>query len=99
MRASEGTPADYEVESVSGGITRIRVGDADIEITGRHAYELTYTVEAALNGFRDHDELYWNAIGTEWSAPIERATVTRACARRRHAGGVLPGVRGVDASL
>lgn len=75
VRASEGTPANYEVESAPGGITRIRVGDADIEITGRHTFELTYTVEAALNGFRDHDELYWNAVGTEWSAPIERATV------------------------
>ncbi len=75
VEASEGTPANYEVESVEGGITRIRVGDADTEITGRHTYELTYTVEAALNGFRDHDELYWNAIGAEWSAPIERATV------------------------
>ncbi|MGZ8582281.1 MAG: DUF2207 domain-containing protein [Actinomycetota bacterium] len=75
VRASDGTPAGYEVESAEGGITRIRVGDADIEITGRHTYELTYTVEAALNDFRDHDELYWNAVGTEWSAPIERATV------------------------
>jgi uncharacterized protein (TIGR04222 family) len=75
VRASEGTPAGYEVESTEGGITRIRVGDADIEITGRHTYELTYTIEAALNGFVDHDELYWNAVGTEWSAPIERATV------------------------
>jgi hypothetical protein len=76
VRASEGTPAAYEVESVEGGLTRIRVGDADVEISGRHAYELSYTVEGALNAFRDHDELYWNAIGTEWSAPIERASVT-----------------------
>ena len=76
VRASEGTPAAYAVESVEGGLTRIRVGDADVEISGRHAYELTYTVEGALNAFRDHDELYWNAIGTEWSAPIERASVT-----------------------
>jgi len=75
VRASEGTPAAYEVESVEGGITRIRVGEADVEITGRHTYELTYTVEAALNGFPEHDELYWNAIGSEWSAPIERASV------------------------
>ncbi|MDH4113059.1 MAG: DUF2207 domain-containing protein [Actinomycetota bacterium] len=75
VRAGGGTPSGYEVESVEGGLTRIRVGDADIEITGRHTYELTYTVEAALNGFPDHDELYWNAIGTEWLAPIERATV------------------------
>jgi uncharacterized protein (TIGR04222 family) len=82
VRASADTPAGYQVESVEGGITRIRVGDADVEITGRHTYELTYTVEAALNGFRDHDELYWNAIGTEWSAPIERASITvRAPAR------------------
>jgi uncharacterized protein (TIGR04222 family) len=82
VRASADTPAGYQVESVEGGNTRIRVGDADVEITGRHTYELTYTVEAALNGFRDHDELYWNAIGTEWSAPIERASITvRAPAR------------------
>jgi hypothetical protein len=76
VRASEGTPAAYEVESVEGGLTRIRVGDADVEISGRHAYELTYTVLGALNTFLDHDELYWNAIGTEWPAPIERASVT-----------------------
>ena len=28
-----------------------------------------------MNGFADHDELYWNAIGTEWSVPILRARV------------------------
>jgi uncharacterized protein (TIGR04222 family) len=109
VRASEGAPAGYEVESVSGGITRIRVGDADIEITGRHTYELTYEVRAALNGFRDHDELYWNAIGTEWSAPIERATVTvhapadvtEVACFQGYEGATLPcdraGVRGPDA--
>ena len=75
VRASQDTPADYVVESAEGGVTRIRVGDADVEITGRHVYELTYTVDAALNSFRDHDELYWNAIGSEWAAPIERATI------------------------
>lgn len=75
VRASEGTPAGYAIESAEGGLTRIRVGDADVEITGRHSYELTYTVEAALNGFPDHDELYWNAIGSEWPAPIGRATI------------------------
>ena len=75
VRASQDTPAGYQVESAEGGITRIRIGDADIEITGRHSYELTYTVGAALNGFPDHDELYWNAIGNEWPAPIERATI------------------------
>jgi len=31
-------------------------------------------VEGALNGFSDHDELYWHAIGTQWAVPIARAT-------------------------
>ena len=67
-------PADVEV-SEDGGVTTIRVGDPDREITGPHTYVLRYRVEGALNAFPDHDELYWNAIGDEWEAPIERARV------------------------
>jgi uncharacterized membrane protein YgcG len=68
-------PDDVEV-SEEGGTTTIRVGDPDQEITGTHTYTLRYRVEGALNGFPDHDELYWNAIGDEWQAPIQRARVT-----------------------
>ena len=68
-------PSDVEV-SEDDGITTIRIGDPDVEISGRHTYTLTYRVEGALNGFPDHDELFWNAIGDEWQAPIERARVT-----------------------
>jgi uncharacterized protein (TIGR04222 family) len=67
-------PADVEV-SEDGGVTTIRVGDPDREITGLQTYVLRYRVEGALNAFPDHDELYWNAIGDEWEAPIERARV------------------------
>jgi uncharacterized protein (TIGR04222 family) len=68
-------PTDTEV-SEEDGATTIRVGDPDVEISGPHTYTLTYRVEGALNGFPEHDELYWNAIGDEWQAPIERARVT-----------------------
>jgi Predicted membrane protein (DUF2207) len=67
-------PDDVDV-SEEGGITTIRIGDPDVEISGRHVYTLSYRVEGALNAFPDHDELYWNAIGDEWAAPIERARV------------------------
>ena len=67
-------PSDVEV-SEEGGSTVIRVGDPDVEISGRHTYALSYRVEGALNAFPDHDELYWNAIGDEWQAPIERVRV------------------------
>ncbi len=68
------TPAQYKTED-AGRYERIRIGDPDTTITGAHRYTIVYRVDHALNGFADHDELYWNAIGTEWTVPIERATV------------------------
>jgi hypothetical protein len=67
-------PDDVEI-SQEGSSTVIRIGDPDVEISGRHTYTLVYRVEGALNAFADHDELYWNAIGDEWQASIERAQV------------------------
>ncbi len=74
VEGSPGTPAKYKQESI-GRETRLKIGDPDKTITGAHRYRIVYRVDAALNGFPEHDELYWNAIGTEWTVPIERATV------------------------
>ena len=76
VEATGGASADYEVSQEPGGITRIKIGDPDETITGAHTYTIVYTVEAAMNGFRDHDELYWNAIGAYWEVPVETATAT-----------------------
>lgn len=76
VEATGGASADYEVSQEPGGITRIRIGDPDETVTGVHTYTIVYTVEAAMNGFRDHDELYWNAIGAYWEVPVETATST-----------------------
>ncbi len=85
VSASAGTPADYAVSSVDGGRTEIKIGDPDTTITGVHTYTIVYTVGAALNGFADHDELYWNAIGDEWDVPIDQASVL--VVRPRHDPG------------
>jgi uncharacterized membrane protein YgcG len=74
VSGSPGTPAQYKVEDVDA-ILRIRIGDPDQIISGRHGYTIVYRVEGTLNGFADHDELYWNAIGTQWEVPIKRASV------------------------
>ena len=74
--SSSGAPSGYATESVEGGTTRIRIGDANKTITGRHQYRLAYRIEGALNAFDDHDELYWNAIGTQWNVPIAAAAIT-----------------------
>jgi uncharacterized protein (TIGR04222 family) len=75
VTASAGTPPTTKIESGTGGRTVIRVGDANRTITGPHTYDLSYRVRGALNSFEDHDELYWNAIGDEWSVLIESAVV------------------------
>jgi len=79
VQASEGTPAQFTLESgdIDGvGVRRIKIGDPDRTISGRHTYDITYTLRGVLNGFEDHDELNLNAIGPGWTVPIERATAT-----------------------
>jgi uncharacterized membrane protein YgcG len=70
-----GTPANYAIEDAGGGLTRIKIGDPDRTITGAHTYTITYTIRGAMNAFPDHDELYWNAIGTQWPVIVEHASV------------------------
>jgi hypothetical protein len=74
VSGSPGTPDQYKVEDVDATL-RIRIGDPDRTISGRHDYTIAYRVEGTLNGFADHDELYWNAIGTQWQVPIGHASV------------------------
>ncbi len=49
---------------------KIRIGDPDSTVTGEHEYRITYRVRRGLLYFEDHDEVYWNATGTEWPVPI-----------------------------
>ncbi|MBW3548393.1 MAG: DUF2207 domain-containing protein [Actinobacteria bacterium] len=73
VSASAGTPADYEVQTAND-TARIRIGDPNRTITGSHTYRISYRVRGVLNGFENHDELYWNAVGAGWGVPIEQAT-------------------------
>ena len=73
VKGSASTPAQYEQVS-QGNFEQLKIGDPDRTITGRHTYGITYKVRQALNGFADHDELYWNAVGPGWEVPVERAS-------------------------
>ncbi len=75
VTASGGASADYDT-STEGALYRIKIGDPDRTVTGSHVYDIVYTVRQALNGFSDHDELYWNVIGNQWPVPIDHATAT-----------------------
>src|SRR5439155_565626 len=74
VTATGGASASYETSRV-GADLEIKIGDPDRTVSGDHTYDIVYSVRAALNGFDDHDELYWNALGTAWTVPIDDVTV------------------------
>ncbi|PLX82881.1 MAG: DUF2207 domain-containing protein [Desulfuromonas sp.] len=39
---------------------------------GVYSYQLTYRTNRQLGFFDDHDELYWNVTGNDWTFPIDR---------------------------
>jgi len=53
---------------------RVYLGEEDVYLqSGVHTYELVYRTDRQIRFFDDHDEVYWNATGTEWIFPIRQA--------------------------
>jgi len=70
-----GNPEPWFTERMSNGV-RINTGNDDfLPVPADYTYTLRYRTTRQLGFFEDHNELYWNAIGTGWIFPIESATV------------------------
>jgi uncharacterized membrane protein YgcG len=69
-------PGDLQV-SHSGDDEVLKIGNPDTTVSGVKTYVIDYDLPHALTP-RDggNDELYWDAIGTRWTVPISKATVT-----------------------
>lgn len=62
-------------EEQANGI-RINTGnDTFLPVPADYTYTLRYRTTRQLGFFDDHDELYWNAIGTDWAFRIDQARV------------------------
>ncbi len=75
VKDADGNDVMFDIQKASKE-HELKIGDPDKFVTGKKDYLITYTITGALTYFSDHDELYWNAVGTEWPVPIENATVT-----------------------
>lgn len=60
--------------NISDGILRLKIGDPDRTIIGKHIYVINYKVYGALRYLPDHDELYWNITGNGWTVPIIKSS-------------------------
>jgi uncharacterized membrane protein YgcG len=68
-------PEPWFTEEMNNGV-RINTGnDNFLPVPADYTYTLRYRTTRQLGFFVDHDELYWNAIGTGWAFPIDRGTV------------------------
>lgn len=54
----------------------LKIGDPDITITGEHTYVISYDAVGALTYFSEHDELYWNVVGSQWKIPSLNSVAT-----------------------
>lgn len=65
----------YNVSKTNQGSNiELKIGDANVLLTGQKEYRIHYTVSGGLTYFSDHDELYWQVTGTDWQVPIQKAT-------------------------
>ena len=62
--------------SNNGANFRIRIGDPDTTITGKHTYQISYIATGVLLSHPDYDELYWNVTGQDWEADIEKVSAS-----------------------
>lgn len=71
----DGNIEPWFIEGVSNGV-RVNTGDDSfLQVPATYAYTLRYRTNRQLGFFDEHDELYFNAIGTGWAFPIASATV------------------------
>ena len=66
-------PYPFKV-SKEGKYLRIKIGDPNKLIKGTHTYNIFYRVNNGIGYFSDHDELYWNVTGNEWTVSIEKSS-------------------------
>lgn len=86
--ARDGQTEPYTTYS-SNGNEVLKIGNANLTITGRHTYDIRYSVQNVIRFTKDHDELDWNTNGTEWSQPFDHIRATLALATTSKGKGSL----------
>lgn len=70
----QGNKIKYETSKQNNNLV-IKIGSPNILVSGQKTYIISYKVYNALVFYDDHDELYWNFIGTAWNLPIATGAV------------------------
>ncbi len=77
VQNEKGRAVPYKISS-SGNDKVLKIGDPDLEIIGDQKYFIEYEIERGVRYFEDHDEIYWNPVGTGWPTTINKASTVVA---------------------
>jgi len=70
----DGVAEPHHLKRQGNGV-RVYIGNSNTFLNpGEYSYELTYRTNRQLGFFANHDELYWNVTGNDWSFPIDAAS-------------------------
>jgi len=71
----DGRSEPWHTKNTRNGV-RVYVGSASTYLSpGRYTYTIKYATNRQLGFFEEHDELYWNAVGPDWTFPISKVNV------------------------
>jgi hypothetical protein len=87
--ASPSAPAQVEVTGTAHQ-TRLRIGDPERTVTGRHRYTIAYRLAGVAPGGR----LAWDAVGTSWPVGIAEAELHVAAPYRLQDARCVQGATG-----
>jgi uncharacterized membrane protein YgcG len=71
----DGYPEPYHFERIQNGIRTYFGSKEKFLEHGTHTYTFSYKTDRQIGFFENHDELYFNAIGTGWNFQIRNSTV------------------------
>jgi uncharacterized membrane protein YgcG len=67
----DGHEEPWKTHPIDNGV-EVRIGNPDTMIEpGEHSYTIHFRTTRQLGFFKDFDELYWNATGSDWDFPID----------------------------
>jgi uncharacterized membrane protein YgcG len=69
----QGKPYQFEISNYQDD-KRIKIGSPSFEVIGEQVYVVRYEIKKGIRYFEEHDELYWNPVGTGWPTSIEKAS-------------------------
>jgi uncharacterized membrane protein len=74
VTSNSGAPTDVS-QSFSNGNVVLKIGNPNRTVTGAQNYVIDYTVENVISFYSDHDELYWDVNGDQWTQPASAVDV------------------------